>query len=598
VHSVKRRSGRKWKLIVVWSLVAVFIGVGGVAAGYYFWLDIKVSGANDRVPDDVMQALADDPTTTVPMSSTTFTPESTTSTEPAPESPAAMNVLLLGSDTRSSSGKGGRSDTIMLVHVDPDNNYLSLLSFPRDLRVNVAGHGKSKLNTAYAYGGPALAIKTIQAVTGVDIDHYLELDFKAFRDMTDALGGVYVEVDRRYYYNGSSYERISLQPGYQLLSGRDALDYVRFRHDSNLDFGRMERQQRFLSGLRQQAGGWDLASKLPGVIGAFFDNVATDLGTNDFIKLALWGVRLDGGRIRQVTLKGSTQTIAGASYVVASQAKIEDAVKALLAVPGTEQTADEAGADVSTTTTAEAVQNLGGMEVDVLNSTARTGQAAAAAAWLGSLGASVVTVGNTQEKVAATLVRYTTGQSAAAQQVASAVGTATVSEVSTIARVTVILGSDFALPKGAAPPASPSTIPAPAVWKALARKVSFAVQAPAYVPSNFTMARRTDNNATVYNIKVGDAKQPAFVMLYRMKGADQYMNITETAWLEAPAASVGREVTLDGRVFTVVGSAGKVERVWWKSDGVLYWVSNTLSHLASEDELLAVAGSMIPIPSE
>ena len=82
---------------------------------------------------------------------------------------------------------------------------------------------------------------------------------------------------------------IDLQPGYQLLSGIKALDLRRFRHDRNADFGRMERQQRFLNALRQQAMGWDLGLKLPGLVGAFFDNVATDLGTNDFIKLALVG---------------------------------------------------------------------------------------------------------------------------------------------------------------------------------------------------------------------------------------------------------------------------------------------------------------------
>ena len=237
------------------------------------------------------QALAEDyAATTVYAPSTTLSLGPTTTTEKRPESPDAMNILLVGSDRRSSSGKSyGRSDTIMLVHVDPSNNYLSTISFPRDLRVDVKGYGKQKLNAAYAYGGPALSIRTVQSLTGVDIDHYLEVDFKAFRDMTDSLGGVYVEVDRRYYNNSWTYERINLQPGYRLLSGADALDFVRYRHDSNLDFGRMERQQRFLSAVRQQAMGWDLGLKLPGLIGAFFDNSTTDLGTNDFLKPCLVG---------------------------------------------------------------------------------------------------------------------------------------------------------------------------------------------------------------------------------------------------------------------------------------------------------------------
>jgi LCP family protein required for cell wall assembly len=602
VYGVERRSGRKWKRIVLWSVIGIFIALGGAAGGYYLWLDAKVSGANERVPADVWEALADDPTTTtVHVTSTSLPPEPTTTTEPAPEAPDAMNVLLLGSDRRSKSAKYyGLSDTIILLHVDPGNNYLSMLSLPRDLRVQVAGYGTQKINAAYSYGGPALTIRTVQEVTGLDMDHYLEVDFQAFRDMTDSLGGVYVEVDRRYYYNGASYERINLQPGFQLLDGADALDYVRFRHDGNLDFGRMERQQRFLSALRQQAMGWDLAFKLPGLINAFFDNVATDLGTNDFIKLAWWGIRLDGARIRQVSLIGRTKTIAGSSYVVCTEEQIAAAVEALLTVPGSEETPAGAatGTESSTATTAVAAADLTGVELDVFNSSAGMGEAAATGEWLRSLGATVVTVDNTSEAVGATLVRHPSGMSAAAQQVASVVGAATVQESGSVPRITVILGSDFAPPAGFTAAAGSDTIPASAIWRALAKKVGFAVRAPAYIPDGYTMSKRTDNNATVYKIKVGDGTQPAFIMLYKSKGADQYLNITETTWLDASAASVGREITYNDTVFTVVGSTGKVERVWWRSDGVLYWVGNTLSHLASEEELLAVAESMILIPAQ
>ena len=113
------------------------------------------------------------------------------------------------------------------------------------------------------------------------------------------------------------------------------------------------------------------------------------------------------------------------------------------------------------------------------------------------------------------------------------------------------------------------------------------------------MSKRTSNNATVYKIRGGRlASQPAFVMLYKLAGADPVHEHHRDHWLDAPAASAGREVTHDGTVFTIVGSADKVERVWWKRDGVLYWVSNTLSHLASEAELLAMAESMIPIPAQ
>ena len=195
--------------------------------------------------------------------------------------PEATDILLLGSDKRAGGEDGveSRSDTVMLVHVDPDNDYLSILSLPRDLWVEIPGHGMDKLNAAYSFGGLSLTVNTVQQLTNVDVDQTVEIDFKSFEDLTDALGGVYVDVDRRYNYNSEDqgFESIWISPGYQLLNGKDALDYVRFRHDSNLDFGRMERQQRFLAAAREQISGWNLATKLPGLISALADNVQTTM---------------------------------------------------------------------------------------------------------------------------------------------------------------------------------------------------------------------------------------------------------------------------------------------------------------------------------
>ncbi len=164
----------------------------------------------------------------------------------------------------------------------------------------------------------------------MDIDHYMEIGFNAFTDIVDSLGGVYVDVDNRYYNPLWYYEPIDMHPGYQLLNGADALDYVRFRHDRNMDFGRMERQQRFMSALREQAMGWDLPFKLPGLISALFQNITTDLDANEILRLAKWGIGLNGDSIRGITLRGSTPTINGAAYVVATEDQIAHAVDQLL----------------------------------------------------------------------------------------------------------------------------------------------------------------------------------------------------------------------------------------------------------------------------
>jgi LCP family protein required for cell wall assembly len=561
-----------------------------VIGGSYLWLRDQVSEANDRVPPEVKTVLTEKPTSTIV-------------TVPVPESPSAMNLLVLGSDRRpDEDATAARSDTIILVHIDPDNDYLSMLSLPRDLRVNVPGYGFNKLNYAYHAGGPALTIQTIEQLTGVDINHYVEVSFDAFKDITDSLGGVYVDVDQRYYNDNPEFELIKLAPGYQLLHGEDALDFVRYRHDLNLDFGRMERQQIFLSAMREQAMGWDLPIKLPKVVSALFDNLATDLGANDVIKLAYWAVKLDGNRMRRIALTGSAEEVGGVAYVLVGDAGIANAVEELLTLPG--MSPSTTGTAVSATTTTAATVpavDLSGIEVDILNGNGRTGEAAAAGAWLKDLGATVVTVANADSIYKQTTVLYSSGMTADAKKIASLVdGQRKWSD--SAKRITLVLGDDFQLPREYALPPSADNISAARGWKTIAQQVPFAVQGPAYIPDGYYFVEKMPPKGATYDIEVGGGTRPAFKMLYRLKKqgswTDQYMGIMETSWLDAPAASEGREVERNGRTLTIVGPADKVDRVWWKEDGTLYWVSNTLFHLLSEEELLAVAGSMVAIPVE
>lgn len=581
--------------------MVLLLGAGG---GSYLWFRSQVADANERVPEEVKQVLAEKPpsttASTVQQASSDSTESTTTTT--VPESPSAMNLLVLGSDHREDEGDRGRSDTIILVHIDPDKDYLSVMSIPRDLRVDIPGYGLNKINYAYAVKGPALTIKTVEQLTGVDINHYLEIDFNAFRDVTDSLGGVYVDVDKRYYNDNPNYELIKLAPGYQLLDGADALDYVRYRHDLNLDFGRMERQQIFLSAIREQAMGWDLPFKLPRLTSALLSNVATDLSANDILELAWWGIRLDGERMRRVTIVGDAHNLDGVSYVFVDDNGIAEAVSEFLTAPSSGETAT-AGSSSSTSTTAKSsLPDLAGVEIDVLNANGRAGEAAAAGQWLGSLGAKVITVGNAGTTVRETSVEYPSGFAGDAESVAEVVKTESIDWTGERERVTVILGDDFALPRDYALPPSPETISGAGGWKKIAQMVPYTVRGPGYIPEGYYFVERVPVEGATYDIEKDGGDKPAFKMLYRLKEngswTDQYMGITETTWFDAPAACEGRETKRGGTVFTIVGSRDKVERVWWKADGVLYWVSNTLFHRLSQDELLAVAESMIVIPPE
>ncbi len=162
------------------------------------------------------------------------------------------NWLLIGSDRRADiPSMGARADTIMLVHLSGRGDRVSLISIPRDGWVPVPGHGTTKINAAFAYGGPSLLIRTVERLSGVRIDHYAALDFGGFVKMTDALGGVDVTITKDTY--DPMHER-RWKAGSQHLNGVEALDFVRQRWnlpDGDLD--RIKRQQAFLHALAAKA---------------------------------------------------------------------------------------------------------------------------------------------------------------------------------------------------------------------------------------------------------------------------------------------------------------------------------------------------------
>jgi LCP family protein required for cell wall assembly len=176
----------------------------------------------------------------------------------------AQTIMILGSDQRYGDRKLGlkpRSDTILIVRLDPDREATALMSIPRDLKVDIPGHRRDRINAAYELGGPRLMVKTVKQLfsrTGepFKINHIVQVDFGGFRKVVNYIGGVYVDVDRHYFNdnsNGENYATINVSAGYQKLKGQDALDYVRYRHGDN-DLVRAARQQDFLRQLRNAAG--------------------------------------------------------------------------------------------------------------------------------------------------------------------------------------------------------------------------------------------------------------------------------------------------------------------------------------------------------
>ena len=176
--------------------------------------------------------------------------------------------LILGTDERYADKVAGvkpRSDTMLLLRVDPDARRVAVMSIPRDLKVEIPGGGTNKINVAYELGGPGKTVATIKRLfkdaTGeaFPINHVMAVSFGGFRRAVNYVDGVYVDIDRRYYNDnstaaaGEAYATIDVQPGYQKLKGQDALDYVRYRHGDN-DFFRASRQQDFLRQISHQDG--------------------------------------------------------------------------------------------------------------------------------------------------------------------------------------------------------------------------------------------------------------------------------------------------------------------------------------------------------
>jgi polyisoprenyl-teichoic acid--peptidoglycan teichoic acid transferase len=170
-----------------------------------------------------------------------------------------QTILLIGSDHRAGEPfKAANTDTMMLVRLNASSRTINLLSIPRDLRVQIPEGGveaTDRLNAAYSIGGPNLLVRVIhkEVFPGIHINHIVDVNFGGFRDLVNAIGCVYVDVDHRYYNNTvyTDYSSIDIQPGYQRLCGADALAFVRFRHTDS-DLVRNARQQDFLRWAKAQ----------------------------------------------------------------------------------------------------------------------------------------------------------------------------------------------------------------------------------------------------------------------------------------------------------------------------------------------------------
>lgn len=249
-----------------------------------------------------------------------------------------VNILIMGLDeARDVSGAKptdlvGRTDTMLLVRVNPEEKSVNIMSIPRDTRVEIPGHGMDKINQANFDGGAELAAQTVmQNFDNVKIDRYVRVSTVAFKEIVDLVGGVEVMVPNPMKYEDKTQGlKIDLEPGLQTLNGDQSEQFARFRQDEYGDIGRVQRQQTLLKALRQRMTNPTVITKLPQIVRVLQTYVDTNLTTEEMLALGGFGLNLDRHEdLHMVMLPGrfSSPEEYTASYWISDQAASSDLMR-------------------------------------------------------------------------------------------------------------------------------------------------------------------------------------------------------------------------------------------------------------------------------
>jgi LCP family protein required for cell wall assembly len=544
---------------------------------------------------------------------------------PLPNQPKV--ALVIGYDHRPEDGNApSRSDTLMLLRADPDGNTLSLLSFPRDLIVEIrCPDGRSavdRINTAYAYCGPEGTLETVRTVTGLPIHYLIAVNFEGFRQVVDKIGGVPMDVDRRYLNaQGGDYATINLWPGYQRLTGWQALDFVRYRHTDS-DLYRLARQQSFVKAMKQtMRHKWKNPKNVFKIIGALRKNVQIGQGGGkgvdpDTLKsYLLFAYGLPAGNFFQVKIGG----LSGTNELRTDASNIQAAVDEF----------EHPDVEAPRKATAQALhRNLSkktgprpkSVSIVVLNGNGRAGAAANTSYLLAQKGYRVISPpegfqANAPGKWSRTFRTqvFFSGRNKArlaADSVSSLFNSADVaplparnkalSTLSNGAMVTVIVGLGFTgrltpTPVDRTPPREPPHVRAaksetlPVVRAAAAWKLGFPLQFPTVIESSSVV----DSEVPFRVYKLDDAKTVRFTF---RNGSSEYWGIQETDWDDAPALEDKNfSAVIHRRQYDFYYNGPHLHMVVLRAGGASYWVVNTLLDRLSNETMLEIAKGLRPL---
>lgn len=582
--------------IVMWLVVAVLVAAGALAGGVKLYFDYSVAAIRATSPETVAAQKELD-------------------AAPAAGEPAT--AIVIGYDMRAGeTAAGSRSDTVMLLRAHPDQKAVTLLSFPRDLIVDIpgcTGHPawRGRINEAYSYCGPRGTLLTVKELTGVPINYMITVNFRAFRKIVDRLGGVYMDVDRRYFNDnaglgaGQTYATIDLKPGYQHLDGRSALDFVRYRHTDS-DLYRVVRQQEFVKAFKQQvSNNWSLF-QLPGIVKAVTENVEVAKGgkqaldSDEVISYARLVYSLPAGNFQQVNL----DNVSGFNELDVSETDLQAAVRRFMN-PDVE--ASEKALDVATGRKPRAPEAPPPSEVtvEIQNGNGVAGAADEAAYLLGQIGYQTANGGNAQSfDYFHTTVLYDPASEdgeLAARAVADLFGDADVEEspAALPSLLRVIVGKTFQGTLGPAPVDTtperqpPAVVTDPDSIVPLLRPFRRRMDFPIMVP---TVREESSSLSTESGIRPHRIDEHSALRLTYTTGANEYWGIQQTSWTEAPILnSATLERRIGGRTYRLFFSGANLHMVAFEQDGGVYWVVNTLLNRLSNETMIAIAKGLKPL---
>jgi len=600
-----------------WLVVTVLMLIVGLVGGFYLWAH-ESAAALQAHSVDAKRAQA--------------------RLDSVPDAKHAAITLVIGYDHRA--GEGGlpsRSDTMMLVRADPVTKTISLLSFPRDLIVPLycppsgggaaVAQGSGRINSAYAYCGSTGALETVRHLTNLPINYLVSVNFLGFIAVVNKLGGVWMDVDRRYYNKNvgtgsTNFANIDLQPGYQRMTGKQALDFVRFRHTDS-DLFRLARQQQFVSAARQQIAKSIGPTSLVRIVNTISHHKFLEIGVgggrqfdlSTVYSYAKFAYGLPPGHVFKVPIQG----VVGQNELSTDPANIQDAVQSFL------------NPDVEASSTATSValgrkirtrkRTLPPAQVTlaVLNGNGRPGSASTASYLLSRQHYTVELPPSNQpanapnwnyfhSKIYYDPTRPGAGKIGAAQ-VARLVGSADVepmpakiAPLSNGALLVVVVGSTFH--DQLAPIVTPQTptrqLPNirrdPAETRStlfkLRKRLPFRLEVPTVLErSSYLDDASGETPWRVYVL----GGQPTLRLTYRL-GSNEYWGIQMTRWVDAPAlADKSLTQRIGGRTFDLYYTGSHLHMVVLRDNGASYWVVNTLLDSLSNETMLAIARGLRPM---